>query len=238
MNTQAKIIKPNIVNDSPHPVTTPPVCIEALLDYCQAHSDAEVVIAEGCGGLDTREAFRRLGYRDMAHARGITLIDLDREPTVTLTNPALELLREFPMPACLEDGFLISVPVLKAHTLSEVTLSLKNMFGIAPAEHYGGSFYRKSKLHGRSSAQLHRYVVEVNQYRKPDLTLLDATIGLADSHLGGRECSPFVNKILAGFDPVAVDAVGAGLLGFNWRDIGHIRLANGILGEVDETVLP
>lgn len=41
------LVKPNLVNASPHPVTTPPECCEAVLRYIRCHSDADVVIAEG-----------------------------------------------------------------------------------------------------------------------------------------------------------------------------------------------
>jgi uncharacterized protein (DUF362 family) len=125
------------------------------------------------------------------------------------------------------------MPVLKAHSMAKVTLSLKNMIGIAPAKHYRASAYRKSALHGRNNRELHRYIVELNQYRKPDLTVLDATVGMAQAHLWGKRCEPPVNKILASFDPVAIDAAGAALLGRDWHKIDHIRLADGLLGRVD-----
>lgn len=224
------VVKPNIVNDSPHPVTTPPECVEAVIAYCRKHSRAGIAVAEGCGGLDTREAFKRLGYDVMAARLDVELIDLDRAPTARLSCGECALLPEFPMPTCLIGAYVVSVPVLKAHTMAGVTLTLKNMFGIAPAGVFGGGFYRKSKLHGRNNGELHQYVVEVNRYCAPDLSVLDATVGLADSHLGGRTCRPPVNRILAGFDPVALDAEAAGLLRVDWRSIGHIRLADGVLG--------
>ena len=62
----------------------------------------------------------------------------------------------------------------------------------------------------------------MNAYRKADLVLLDATVGLADFHLGGRTCKPPVNQLVAGFDPVEVDKIGSQLLGFNWQQIRHI----------------
>lgn len=223
-------LKPNIVNDSQHPVTTPPECVEAVIKYCRQHSQAEIVIAEGCGGGDTLEAFRALGYDELARREGVRLVDLDREETVELTNPSLKYLTSFHVPRCILDGFLISIPVLKAHSMSDVTLALKNMIGIAPAKYYGGSVFRKSKLHGNNNSELHQIIVELNTYRKPDLSILDATLGMAEAHLWGRYCDPPVNKILASFDPVALDAIGARLLGFDWRNIGHIKMANGLLG--------
>ena len=36
---------------------------------------------------------------------------------------------------------------------------------------------------------------------------------------------------VASYDPVAVDAHGTGLLKKSWKDIGHIKMADGILGK-------
>ena len=138
------ILKPNIINASPPPVTTTVACTEAVLDYCRSVSDVEIVIAEGCGGLDTLDAFERLGYEDLSRRKDVNLIDLDREGTVLLKNRSFKYLPKFHMPECLIDGFLISIPVLKAHSMADVTLSLKNMVGVAPARHYQASSYRKS----------------------------------------------------------------------------------------------
>jgi len=234
LNGQGTIIlKPNLINDSPPPITTSVDCVEAVADYCRDHSEAEVVIAEGCGGLDTDKAFARLGYDELAGRKGLRLIDLDCQDTIELRNPSFEHLPVFHMPRCLTQGFLISIPVLKAHSMAKVTLSFKNMVGIAPAKYYCASAYRKSALHGKNNRELHRYIVELNQYRKPDMTVLDATVGMAEAHLWGKKCKPPVNKILASLDPVAIDAVGANLLGRDWRKIDHIRLADGLLGRID-----
>ncbi|HIJ64408.1 MAG TPA: DUF362 domain-containing protein [Candidatus Hydrogenedentes bacterium] len=226
-------LKPNLITDAPHPVTTPPECVEAVLDYCRAHSNASVAVAEGAGGLDTTKAYRKLGYDALSARKNVPLIDLDREELVRLENPNFEYLPELYLPRCLLHGFLISIPVLKAHSMSQVTLTLKNMMGVVPAKYYKSSAFRKSKLHGRNNRELHRYILELNQYRKPDLTVLDATVGMAEAHLWGRTCEPPVNKILASFDPVAIDAAGTQLLGFDWRTIDHIASADGLLGHAD-----
>ena len=66
-------------------------------------------------------------------------------------------------------------------------------------------------------------VIGLNRHRNPDLTLLDARIGLAEYHLGGPWCDPPVNRLVAGFDPVAVDRQAARLLGLDWRAIVHLQ---------------
>ena len=58
---------------------------------------------------------------------------------------------------------------------------------------------------------------------RPDLSVLDASVGLKDHHLGGRTCDPPLGKVAAGSDPWEVDRYGAGLLGLAPDDIGHLR---------------
>ena len=228
------VLKPNLVNHNPHPITTPAACVEAVIDYVREHSGARIVVAEGSGDGNTRRAFRELGYEEMAARKDVELLDLDAHPWVRVENPHMRFLKEFHIPKPLLDAFLVSIPVLKAHSMAKVTLCMKNMFGIAPARINGSSAYKKAKLHRRDNDALHRYILELNQYRKPDLCVLDATIGMATAHLWGPQCDPPVNKILASTDPVAIDARGAELLGFDWRCIGHIRMADGVLGSAGD----
>ncbi|MCI5122788.1 MAG: DUF362 domain-containing protein, partial [Candidatus Electrothrix sp. AUS4] len=42
---------------------------------------------------------------------------------------------------------------------------------------------------------------------------------------------PPVNRLVAGYDPVAIDSYGASLLGKDWQDVGHIAEVNGELGQ-------
>ncbi len=227
------ILKPNLVNHAPHPITTPAACVDAVIDYLRIHTNAHIIVAEGSGDGNTWRAFRELGYEELAARKNVELIDLDAQPYVRFTNHHLQFLKEFHIPEPLLDAFVVSIPVLKAHSMAKVTLCMKNMFGIAPARVYGGSAYKKAKLHGRTNDELQHYIFELNQYRKPDLCVLDATVGMATAHLWGPQCDPPVNKILASADCVAIDACGAQLLGFDWRSVGHIRMADGVLGHAD-----
>lgn len=223
------IIKPNLINSSPFPVTTHQDMVRSVVEYIRGHSRSRLVIAEGCGdpGLETFEVFAGLGYDRLAEEYGLELVDLNHEPQIRLENPECKVFPEIFLPRIALEGFLISVPVLKVHSFAGVTLAMKNMMGLASPEHYqNGGRWKKSFFH----KSMHRSVFELNLYRTPDLSIIDATMGMAEYHLGGRTCDPPVNRIVAGFDPVAVDACGAGLLGLSWRDIPHISMAEGVLG--------
>jgi uncharacterized protein (DUF362 family) len=217
------LIKPNLVNDSPHPVTTHVDCCKAVIDYVRSCSSAQIVIAEGCGDatLSTYEIFASLGYEALARKYDIPLLDLNIAPLKRFQRRDCELWPELFLPEIAFRHFIISLPVLKAHSLSSITGTLKNMMGFAPPEYYAGRCggWKKAAFHGH----LHQSIVELNRYRASDLSVLDASIGLCEYHLGGRHCDPPPSRVVAGYNSIAVDRLAANLLGKDWRSVAHLN---------------
>jgi len=222
------IIKPNLTNSSPPPVTTSAEAAEAVYIYCQAHTKAEIAIGEGCGSGRTPDVFATLGYKDMAQKHGLELIDFNEAEAIILRNDNALQLKSFHLPSIAQHAFIISLPVLKDHSFTKSTIAMKNMFGIAPAKFYAGS-WNKAKLHSPSTD---KSVVDICLYKKPDLSVVDASIALKGMHLSGKHKN--VGQILAGFDPVAVDTVGSELLGHNPKKLPYLPLANGLLGNMHD----
>lgn len=221
--SQAKVlIKPNLINSSPHPITTSPDCCEVILEYVRQHSKAEIIIAEGCGAAhaETDEIFQNLGYTDLAEKHGVPLVDLNHAPVVSVKNPDCALFPEMHLPKIAFDHFIISVPVLKAHSLATITGTLKNMMGFPPPKYYSGQYgsWKKATFHG----QMQQSIIDLNRYISPHLSVMDCSIGMAEFHLGGAHCDPPVGKIIAGYDPWQVDRLAADFLGLDWRNIRHI----------------
>ncbi|HCO96752.1 MAG TPA: hypothetical protein DIU00_22905 [Phycisphaerales bacterium] len=222
------IIKPNLTNSSPPPVTTSVAATEAVYQYCKAHTEAKIAIGEGCGTGTTPEVFAALGYTDMAKKYGLELIDFNEaETTICQNNNALQL-KLFHMPRAAQQAFIISLPVLKDHSFTKTTIAMKNMFGIAPGKFYAGS-WNKAKLHSPSTD---KSVVDICSYKKPDLSIVDASVALKGMHLAGKHKN--IGLILAGFDPVAVDTVGSELLGHNPKKLPFLTLADDLLGTMDD----
>ncbi len=224
------LLKPNLVSTQPPPVTTPVALVEALIAALQDQvPHCRITVAEGTGAIDhdTFDCFQSLGYDKMAIRLGVELLDLNTEPLVCKTNKDCPRLPEIYLPALLDEVFLLSVPVLKAHSMAGVTLTMKNMMGCVPPSHYRrGNSWGKSALH----EQLDQAIVDLNRYRTPDFTVLDCTIGMAEAHLWGKWCNPPVGLLAASADPVAIDSYGSDLLGRDWRTIDHIRMADGVIG--------
>jgi uncharacterized protein (DUF362 family) len=226
---RAILIKPNLVEALPPPITTPVALVAALIAWLRKHTTARIIIGEGSGAMDyeTDHAFAALGYTEMARNNGVELADLNREELVCLKNTDCLRWPEMHLPRIALDSFLISVPVLKAHSMAGVTLTMKNMMGLAPPAHYrSGRSWKKSAFH----RQIQDAIADLNRYRTPDFTVLDATVGMAKAHLWGPLCDPPVTTLAAACDPVAIDAYGTTLLNKEWRKIGHISEVHNELG--------
>ena len=229
-NGRPVLIKPNLVEALEPPITTPVGLVGAIIDCVRSISPgAELIIGEGTGASDyeTPFAFDELGYTELARVKDVRLVDLNHEPTVELSNPELLRWPVMHLPKIVMESFIISVPVLKAHTLAGVTLTMKNMMGAPPPLHYqAGGHWKKSAFH----TMMQESVLDLNRYRTPDMTILDATVGMSEGHLGGPTCKPPPGVVVLGFDPVATDAYGCKLLKRDWRDIRHISKADKVLG--------
>ena len=224
------LIKPNLVEPLEPPITTPVELIAELVDYIHAFEPGlEIIIGEGCGSStnNTLEVFEKLGYCSLADRTGVSLLDLNEAPLVHMKDSNCKRWPEMYLPKIVFESFLISVPVLKAHSLAGVTLTMKNMVGLAPPEHFQqGGHWKKASFH----QNIQEAVFDLNRYRTPDFTLLDATVGMQEAHLWGPTCDPPANRLAGGYDPVAIDSYGCSLLGAKWNAVGHIDMAHGILG--------
>lgn len=220
------ILKPNLTNDSLPPITTDVRFIEEVLKYCIVRTKAKVVIAEGCGNGITYDIYRKLGYTALSKKYNVPLVDLNEEKVVELKNLNATVWKIFYCPEIIMESFLISLPVLKDHLFTVTTLGMKNMFGIAPSRFYSGT-WNKSRLHNPST---HISIVDICRYKKPDFILIDGSYGMKGSHLNGKVVK--IDKLIAGFDPVTVDAEASYLLGHNPRNIEYLVMADGVIGEL------
>ncbi len=217
------IVKPNMVNNSPPQVTTDVRCVLAVVQYLKERLDTEVVVAEGSGEGSTLENFKSNGYDQITKKLGVELVDLDALPVKIYEKPKAGEYKEIHLPEYLEGAALVSVPPAKDHTITRVTLGLKNMVGCLPASYYSGYWsYKKSRVHAVDTDQA---VADLMLYIRPHLTIIDAIEGLAGGHLSGRAPNPPIGKILAGTDVLAADREAARLLGHDPESIRHLTLA-------------
>ncbi len=220
------ILKPNLTNSSPPPVTTSVKMVEAVYNYCIKHTKAKIIIGEGCGKGKTPDIFKKLGYTALAEKHKIELVDFNEADAVLLENKKALQLKQLYLPKIALDAFIISIPVLKDHSFTDTTVAMKNMFGLAPGKYYKGG-WNKSKLHNPSTD---KSVVDICTYKKPSLCIVDASVALAGMHLAGTKKK--IGKIIASSDCVAVDSVASAMLGHKPESLEYLVMADGLLGDM------
>lgn len=215
-------IKPNLVVSKPSSsgATTDPEIVEGIIRYLHAHHIFDIVILESAWvGDDTERAFEVCGYLALQQKFGIRLLNVEKAPTLarTYNDLTIQVCKE-----ALSLGFLINVPVLKAHSQTKLTCALKNMKGLIPAS-------EKRRFH---QLGLDKPIAVLNKLIRPNLTVVDGIIGDLSFEEGGNPVR--MNRLFAGCDPVLIDAYAATLLGYKPTDIGHLRHAAAIgVGSMD-----
>jgi uncharacterized protein (DUF362 family) len=122
-----------------------------------------------------------------------------------------------------------SVPMMKTHGLAGVTLALKNIgIGAFPGMIYGTV---RSDVHRRASeiepTGTSTAIIDMVKVNKIGLSVIDATWamqGQGPSVTRGGELIKS-NLIIAGTNPLAVDLVGANVMGFETDEIDTFKWA-------------
>jgi uncharacterized protein (DUF362 family) len=117
---------------------------------------------------------------------------------------------------------LIAIAVMKTHSLARVTLTSKLYIGTSPASVYRTGYWDHF---GVNHDLLDRTIVDLMSFHPPDFGMVECFWGTEGAGpLGGSEIRR--NVVLAGKDPVAVDASSAYSMGFNPWDIDYLHWAH------------
>jgi len=204
-------------------VTTHPQVVAAAIDAFLA-AGAEVAVGESpITGVKTFEALERCGIKAVVDERRCPLIDMDAGQPVPVTIPhgiAIDTLKVCPV--TFEFDIVVSMPVMKMHMHTRVTLAVKNM---------KGCLWRRSKvdlhmvpkLPERQEKTLDIAIADMASVLRPHLSIIDGTVGMEG--LGPSAGSPKeLDVVLAGVDAFAADAVACALMGLSAREIPHLKM--------------
>ena len=126
----------------------------------------------------------------------------------------------------------ISIPILKHHATTILTGALKNMMGLATRK-TNVTFHLGSGKRN-DPEYLAQCIAELNLVRKPDLIVADAIEFITGNGPSGPGPLKRLDLVVAGTDPVAVDAFGSTCLDSFPEDIVTVKKAYELgLGEID-----
>ncbi|MDY6913103.1 MAG: DUF362 domain-containing protein [Planctomycetota bacterium] len=209
------VIKPNLVwpITPDMAITTDPRVIESVVRLIKTETEAaEVVVAERTAiGRHTKDSFELTGARAAAERAGadrVVCLEDDERVLVEIPN-SKSLLNGVHLPKTLLNADkLIYLPKMKAHKMAVVSLTMKMNQGVQIW----------SEMISCHRNDLEQKMVDMLKVMRPDLSIVDAIWAQEGQGPGSpyqRDVMKDRNLILAGTDPVAVDAVGAATMGID-----------------------
>jgi uncharacterized protein (DUF362 family) len=211
------VIKPNMGWDRKpeQAATTHPMVVHSIAEECLKAGAKKVRVFDNTCN-DMRRCYENSGIpaalKDLKNVE-VRFMEEERYKKVNLKGV---FLKEWELYGdVLSADVFINVPIAKHHSLTGLTLALKNIMGIM-----GGN-------RGFIHRQIDDAVADVNSVVKSHLVIIDATrILTAHGPTGGSlKDVKILNKVIASTDIVAADAYATGLFGMKPQDIPIIVAA-------------
>lgn len=232
-------IKPNGVDFKPYSYTNPEL-LRAVIDFFYNKGAGQVYVMENSTqGNMTRLVFQFTGYKEVIEDTGAKAVHLDEEPHTMVVLPTLG--EEVKIPELIatkftseeRDSLYVSLPKLKTHPMTTVTLGVKNQ--MAFMNHIDRSHNHDDRLH--------QVLADIYSIVKPDYTIIDGTHAVFHGHYPLQQfldrCIERLDILIGGTNALAVDVVGAKVLGYDIEEVEHLSLAaktqnvSSVLNEVD-----
>jgi len=231
------LIKPNAARmaEPGEGVTTNPQVVAAIIDFLKKRRAREIIIGESCiFGVEASAAFRKTGLEEVAREKSVSLIDLDRLDPLEIRISSGRLLKKIKVSSILNKvDRIVSVPVMKTHMHTRVTLGIKNMKGLLWKR-------EKARFHHlaanpdviKGEKELDVAIAEMATGLAPHLVVIDGMVGMEGMGPGyGR--AKKMGVMVISENALAADVVASRLMGFEPREIPHLRLCHEFgLGEI------
>lgn len=208
---QRVLVKPNACCPNPHPATTSPEMLAAVLALVREREPGHLIVGEQTFFIqNTLANMGRTGLDVAAQEGADELVAFDDVARVRIKPPGVE---HFPtgyrVPALLQDvDHIINLACVKTHRLARFTMALKNVIGLIDADsrrHY------HSRRRREGYAVFATMIAEMALAMQPSLTILEGMAAfITGGPSGGHVVQP--DLVIASRDRVAADVVGLAVL--------------------------
>ena len=219
------LLKPNAGrNEKPNTgINTHPQVVAAAIDFFQ-EVGAEVSVGESpITGVKSLEALETSGIAKVARDRNCPVLDMDVGRYIPLDIPngraikSLKLCRDL-----AQFDIIVSIPVMKMHMHTAVTLSVKNM---------KGCLWRRSKvdlhmlapLPDSDDKPLDIAIADMASVLRPHLAIIDGTVAMEGLGPAAGTVKR-LDAVVVGADGFAADAVACELMGISAAQVPHLQI--------------
>jgi len=207
-------------------INTHPKVVAAAIDSFQT-AGAEVSVGESpIIGVKSLEALEISGIAQVARDRNCPLLDMDQGRYIPLAVPDGRAIKSLKLcPNIARFDIVVSIPVMKMHMHTAVTLSVKNM---------KGCLWRRSKVDLHMLAPLadcddkplNIAIADMASVLRPHLAIIDGTVAMEG--LGpAAGAAKRLDAVVVGADGFAADAVACELMGISATEVPHLRIGAG-----------
>jgi len=221
---KAVFIKPNLTYPKyKEGVTTRIEFIERLVANLQKiNKTTKIYIGDGEGGYNSfsmTEAMKTMGFYNLEKRyQNVKIINLSKIPSkkieLEINNKPYPI--EVPEIFLKEIDFSITCPVPKVHCMTKVSLSFKNQWGCLPDTMRLKNHYVFEKIIG-----------QICKILKFKYVFLDGKYGLnTNGPIIGNPIE--VNWFIASNSLGAFDSIVSEMMGFNWKNIRHLKGASNL----------
>jgi uncharacterized protein (DUF362 family) len=225
------VLKPNFVEFDPgSAINTDPRVIAATVLAMRRLGAADVLVAEGPGHRrDTQYVVGRSGLLEMLREVGAPFTDLNTDALVPRRlSSRYTALDSLWLPRTVVDAdVVVSMPKMKTHHWTGITLSLKNCFGCVPGRVYG---WPKNALHWQG---IESSILDIAAAVRPELAIVDGIVGMdGNGPISGSRVEAGV--LVFGNDPVSTDVTAARLMDVDPERVAYLMEAGRFLGQADQ----
>ena len=211
-------IKPNFT--FPHymeGITSTPELLRNLLEIIKDRA-GNVIVGESDGGnhsFSADDAFKGHGMYKICKDAGVDLVNLSKLPSRFMEEKIQGKRVKVQLPKLLleEIDCFISVPVLKVHVMTGVTISIKNLWGCYPDTmrclHHQNFNYK---------------IALITKLLDPKVVVIDGIYAL-DGHGPMYGEAKKTDLIISSNNPVVADSLGAAIMGIPLTKAKHILVA-------------
>lgn len=217
----AVFIKPNLTYPVyKRGVTTRREFVESLVAALrEINSRTKIYIGEGEGGYNSfsmSDAMNSMGYGEMiGRYPNVEIVNLTKVPSKSCELTARHKPYFIDLPCLFFDeiDFSITCPLPKVHCMTGVTLAFKNQWGCLP-----------DTMRLKNHFVFNELISQIGAKLKFKYAFLDGKYGLdINGPMAGRPIE--VNWFVASNSLGAFDMIVAEMMGFDWRKIGHLKMA-------------
>ncbi|MFQ5964897.1 MAG: DUF362 domain-containing protein [Candidatus Scalinduaceae bacterium] len=199
------LVKPNVVTGDPHPTTTNPEVLKAVVEILYKEGARRVIVGDMSAlmTISTARNMRRTGLTRAAKEAGAEVVYFENHNWVEVELSNTRYIQKVNVSEWIyKADRVVNLPVIKTHKYATYSICLKNFIG---ATHLKQRPYFIDRSHWEE------IVSEINQAYTPHLNIIDGITSMVEGGpRKGKEAK--TNIILASGDRIAADVVGLGII--------------------------